>query len=251
MIDFHTHLDLYPNARTVAQEASKKNSFTLAVTTSPRAWIATTRVLGSLPNIKIALGLHPEIVAEKASERDLLLQSVAKADFIGETGLDGSPRHRTDFQLQVSILDSLLQECATQGGRIISLHSRRAADQVLDLLDKHPDAGTPVLHWFSGSKKQLERAIDRGCWFSFGPAGLATKSGQKTLEEIPLHRLLPESDGPFAQYKDEPVMPWQAHSIISNICKSRGLEKDLVENQFKTNLSEILKGHSNGYDSLT
>ena len=90
MIDFHTHLDLYPQAIQVAREASAKNTFTLAVTTSPRAWVATSRVLGSVPRIRIALGLHPEIATEKASERELLLESVSRTDFIGETGLDGS-----------------------------------------------------------------------------------------------------------------------------------------------------------------
>ena len=168
MIDFHSHLDLYPNPISVAKEASKKNSFTLAVTTSPRAWVATNRVLGSLPNIKVALGLHPEIVEKKKSERELLFELVAEADFIGETGLDGSPRHRSSFSLQHAILDSLLKECSLHGGRIISLHSRKAVNHVLDLLDTHPDAGTPVLHWFSGSKAELSRAIDSVKCTGFG-----------------------------------------------------------------------------------
>lgn len=241
MIDFHSHLDLYPDPVAVAKEASRRNRFTLAVTTSPKAWVATTRILGALPNIKIALGLHPEIAAQKESERDLLLELVAKADFIGEAGLDGSPRYKSSYQLQRSILDSLLRECALHGGRIISLHSRRAASHVLDLLDKHPHAGTPVLHWFSGSKSELLRAVDRGCWFSFGPAGLVTNSGRSILRAVPLERLLPESDGPFAQCAASTVMPWEAQKITSEICESRGLSQDSVEEQFKVNLTEILK----------
>lgn len=243
MIDFHTHLDLYPDPLVVAEEASKRNSFTLAVTTSPRAWSATTKVLGTLPNIKIALGLHPEIVAKKELERDLLLEMVTKADFIGETGLDGSLRHRESFALQVSIFDSLLKECSNRGGRVISIHSRGAAGQVLDVLDKYPDVGIPVMHWFSGSKPELLRAIDRGCWFSFGPAGLSSKSGKSVLRDIPLEKLLPESDGPFAQYKGLTVMPWEAQAIVSEICESQNLSKDFVENQFKENLAAVLKNN--------
>lgn len=241
MIDFHTHLDLYPDPIAVAKEASRRNSFSLAVTTSPRAWLATTKVLGALPNIKIALGLHPEIVTKKKIERDLLLELVTKAEFIGETGLDGSPQHKSSLPLQLSVLDSLLKECSLHGGRVISLHSRRAVKQVLDLLDKYPDAGTPVLHWFSGSKAELIRAIERGCWFSFGPAGLATTSGKNILNAIPLERLLPESDGPFAQLSGAAIMPWEASNIISEICELRGMTKDSVEQQFKVNLSKILR----------
>ena len=241
MIDFHAHLDLYPDALAVAQKTSEKNEFTLAVTTSPKAWIATSRVLGSLPRIQIALGLHPEIVAEKQDEREHLLRLVSEANFIGEAGLDGSSKHRSSFPLQHSILDSLLGECAAQGGRIISLHSRAATNQVLDLLDKHPNAGIPVLHWFSGSQSELRRAIDRGCWFSFGPAGAATRSGRRVLNNLPLERLLPESDGPFAQLSGCAVMPWQAHAIISEISLSRSISRAFLENQFRVNLTKILK----------
>lgn len=241
MIDFHTHLDLYPKAREVAREASEKNTFTLAVTTSPRAWVATSRILGDFPRIKIALGLHPEIAAEKVSERELLLDLVKQAEFIGEIGLDGSSRHRESFNLQLSIFDALLRECSIQGGRIMSIHSRGAATQVLDLLDKHPDAGTPVLHWFSGTKAELARAIRRGCWFSFGPAGTVSKSGQNILSMLPLERLLPESDGPFGEVGGTPVMPWQAEAIIPEICKSRRLIQEHVNSQFASNLRELLR----------
>jgi TatD DNase family protein len=241
MIDFHTHLDLYSDAISVACEASAKNKFTLAVTTSPRAWIATSRVLGALPRVKIALGLHPEIAAEKATELDLFLESVSKADFIGETGLDGSTRHRASFAVQVTIFEALLKECTAQGGRIISIHSRGAVGQVLDLLDRNPDAGIPVMHWFTGTKAELARAIKQGCWFSFGPAGTLSKSGRDILELIPLERLLPESDGPFGKIDYTPLMPWQANSIIPAIVALRGIDREYLDNQFDFNLREILR----------
>lgn len=64
------------------------------------------------------------------------------------------------------------------GGRILSIHSRRAASEVLDRLAAVPDAGTPILHWFSGTQRQLDRAIDLGCWFSVGrPCWPARRGG--------------------------------------------------------------------------
>ncbi len=241
MIDFHTHLDLYPDAISVARETSIRNKFTLAVTTSPRAWVATSRVLGSLPGIRVALGMHPEIVEGKASERDLLIDSVKDASFIGETGLDGTNRHRDSFKLQKAIFEDLLAACAAHGGRIISIHSRGAATAVLDLLAKYPDAGTPVLHWFSGTRSELIRAVKLGCWFSFGPAGVASKSGRELLGAIPLDKLLPESDGPFGQTDGKPLMPWEAVLIVPEVCRVQGVTEDFVENQLEQNLSEILR----------
>ncbi len=38
MIDFHCHLDLYPDHAGVIAECERQEIFTLAVTTTPRAW---------------------------------------------------------------------------------------------------------------------------------------------------------------------------------------------------------------------
>ena len=58
-MDFHCHLDLYPNAREVFKEAAQKNEFTWLVTTSPKAFVATARVLTGAANVLVTPGLHP------------------------------------------------------------------------------------------------------------------------------------------------------------------------------------------------
>lgn len=94
MIDFHCHLDLYPNGLSLAREVNDRNEFTLAVTTSPRAYYATSRVFAGLNNINVGLGLHPEIAQSKAGELEALIGGIAGARFIGEVGIDGSVRFR-------------------------------------------------------------------------------------------------------------------------------------------------------------
>ena len=49
----------------------------------------------------------------------------------------------------------------------MSIHCRYSAKAVLDELENID--GTPILHWFSGNKSELKRAISRGCYFSIGP----------------------------------------------------------------------------------
>ncbi|MBU1931958.1 TatD family hydrolase, partial [Patescibacteria group bacterium] len=137
MIDFHCHLDLYPDALTLLPTVAERNVFTLVVTTSPRAWQATSRVFAGYDNIKVAVGLHPEVVAKKATERALLVSYISMARFVGEVGLDGSRRHQETMPLQVSILSEVLTECERVGGKILSIHSRNAASRVLDLVEQH------------------------------------------------------------------------------------------------------------------
>lgn len=239
-MDLHCHLDLYPNAVQLLPEVSKRNKFTLVVTTSPRAWVATSRVFSGYENIKVALGLHPEIAERKSSERDLLISHVAQANFIGEIGLDASPRFRSSMPLQEEIFNSVIAECERRGGRIISLHSRGATTRVLNVLERHPAAGLPILHWFSGTDVELKRAIELGCWFSVGPSMLAGDKGRQLLAKMPMSRVLPETDGPFTAQNGNPYMPWDAMQIIPLLAHAWAMNNENVFEQLNANLECLL-----------
>jgi len=240
MIDFHCHLDLYPHAQTLVDQVAARNLFTLVVTTSPHAWQATSRVFAGRDNIKVALGMHPEIVRKKTSERELLISCVAEARFIGEVGLDGSMQHQDTRDLQESILKDVLVECERCGGRILSIHSRNAACRVLDLIEQHCRASVPVLHWFSGTVEETLRAVTMGCWFSVGPAMVRAAMGRRILEELPTDRVLPETDGPFAKNGSTPYMPWEAISIAGTVTAIWNETEEAVRKQFKRNLAALL-----------
>ena len=240
MIDFHCHLDLYPNAQQLADQVASRNRFTLVVTTSPRAWLATSRVFSGYANIKVALGLHPEIVSEKANEYELLISSVSQAGIIGEVGLDGSVRYRHTREQQESILEAVLSESERCGGKILSVHSRNAAGRVLHLIERHCRNSVPVLHWFSGTIKETRRAVAMGCWFSVGPAMLRGAKGRRILDELPIDRVLPETDGPFAMNGSSPYMPWDAITISSTVADAWNMTEEEVRQQFLVNLSNLL-----------
>lgn len=242
MIDLHTHLDLYPNALDILARVNKENRFTLAVTTSPRAWVATSQVFKGHKNIKVALGLHPEVADQKFNELDLLLSSIHKADFIGEVGIDGSSKYLNTLEKQELIFDSTIRECERAGGRIISIHSRNAASKVLSILKKYPGCGKPVLHWFSGSIAELKEAVKIECFFSVNPVMTSTKKGKNLISRIPSRLILPESDGPFASRKGNPVMPWEAMDVASDLSKIWSVSNQTVEETLLRNLDSLIDG---------
>ncbi|WP_342212785.1 TatD family hydrolase [Pukyongiella litopenaei] len=129
------------------------------------------------PRTQTALGLHPQLAHERKSELPLFDQLLPQTDYVGEIGLDGAPEFRKSWQDQCDVFEHILRSCENAGGRVMSIHSRRAASAVVERLEACPSAGTPVLHWFSGSQKELDRAVDCGCWFSVGPAMLAGERG--------------------------------------------------------------------------
>lgn len=240
MIDLHTHLDLYPNALDILARVNQSNQFTLAVTTSPRAWLATSQIFKGYKNIKVAVGLHPEIAVEKYNELDMLLSSIQKSYFVGEVGIDGSTRYLKTLDKQELIFDSTVRECEKAGGRIISIHSRNAASKVLSILKKYPGCGNPVLHWFSGSITEMEEAVKMGCFFSVNPMMTSTKKGKDLISRIPPKLILPESDGPFASRKRNPVMPWEAMDVASDLSEIWSVQIQVVRKILLQNLNSLV-----------
>lgn len=244
MIDFHCHLDLYPNPQAVRDECVRRGLYILSVTTTPSAWIGTSALAADTPRIRTALGLHPQLAHERQKELSLFDNFFAETKYIGEIGLDGTPELRHHLQTQVAVLVHILDKCRAAGGRIMSLHSRRASGAVLDYLEKYPGAGTPVLHWFSGSLRDLDRAIKIGCWFSTGPAMLASEKGRSLVARMPRDRVLTESDGPFAQLNGAAIMPWQVETAIQTLSHIWSLPLRDVELTIYRNLQELLAKHN-------
>lgn len=240
MIDFHCHLDLYQNSKVLLPIVAKRNIFTLVVTTSPRAWQMTSKIFAGYDNIKIAVGLHPEIVGSKVKERSLLISSIKNVIFVGEVGIDGSSKYQDTMPIQESIFTETLIECQKAGGKILSIHSRNAVSRVLGLIEKYNRDSIPVLHWFSGTLKEANYAVDLGCWFSVGPVMANGERGRALLKKLPLDKILPETDGPFATYHSQPLMPWDAINIADTLAELWGITKDKVCLQLQQNLMTLL-----------
>jgi TatD DNase family protein len=241
LVDFHCHLDLYPNFLEMVAECERRKIYTLAVTTTPRSWQRNNMLAMPTKYVRAALGLHPQVVGEFHYEVDALCDLIPETRYVGEIGLDGSPEHAKSFALQKSVLDKILLSCAANGGRIISLHSRSATHEVLDMLEKHKKSGIPILHWFSGSLKELERAIGLGCWFSVGPAMLNSKKGMEIAANIPHDRLLTETDGPFTQQKGKPYMPWDVGIAVEKLGFIWKQDATKVKSQIAANLKFLCK----------
>ncbi|WP_321813191.1 MULTISPECIES: Qat anti-phage system TatD family nuclease QatD [unclassified Paraburkholderia] len=241
MIDFHSHLDLYPDGLKLAQEVNRRNEFTLVVTTSPRAYRATSRVFLGLKNIKVGIGLHPEVAVAKQRELDDLIGGISLARFVGEIGMDGSTRFRDSLSVQEPIFQAALAECGRWQGRVMSIHSRGAERRVVELLATTKHAGVPVLHWFSGGFAELETAVRIGCWFSVGPAMLKGAKGRALVARMPSTRVLPETDGPFTSVGGMQLQPWDAWSVRAPLAAIWGMPLNEVGEQLRQNLGQLLQ----------
>lgn len=207
LIDAHCHLDLmaYPNA--VADETAAIGLGVFDCGVDPRDFAAAKKRASRYPNIIAGVGLHPWWLADGRcglAEVNLLCKVAAQERYIGEVGLDFSARFAGSEPLQIQALDRLsdaLVQCPL-AGRVISIHAVRSAGAVLDVLESHgllipnPDSPAIIFHWFSGTSDELVRARNVGCYFSVNERMLASKRGREYARQIPLDRLLLETDAP-------------------------------------------------------
>lgn len=240
MIDFHCHLDLYPEPADIIRECSRRRMYVLSMTTTPSAWSMSSALAAGCDRIRTALGLHPQLAAERKSELSEFDRLLPETRYVGEVGLDGSPECSPFWRDQVEVFEHVLASCSAGGGRIISIHSRRAEGEVLSHLESYRQAGTMVLHWFSGSRQSLERAVGLGCWFSVGPSMLRTKKGRGLVESMPADRVLTESDGPFAKHDGCPVVPWDVQDAVLRLASMWRLSPGEAEERLLLNLRALL-----------
>jgi TatD DNase family protein len=241
VIDFHCHLDLYPDPAGIAEGCRERNMYVLSVTTTPSAWKQSCTLGRDGDRIRTALGLHPQIAHQRRSELALFDELLPQTRYVGEVGLDGGREYQEHWPAQTKVFDHVLTACQREGGRILSIHSRRAAKPVLNSLSSHVGCGTAVLHWFSGTARELDDANRLGCWFSVGPAMLRNERGRVLVSRMPRDRILTETDGPFAQTRGRPLLPWDVKDALRALASLWNEPLDQVEGILSENLRTLTK----------
>ena len=150
------------------------------------------------PFIYAAVGYHPESVDDSTVFERAELIKMAKTEkvkAIGEIGLDYY-WDTTYKEQQIEFFEQQLALANTLNLPAI-IHDRDAHADTLSILKKHKPKG--VLHCFSGSVEMAKEILNLGMYIGIG--GVVTfKNSKKIVEvirELPLHRLLLETDAPY------------------------------------------------------
>ena len=250
-VDFHCHLDLYPDPATAIAETDAADIYALTVTTTPRAWPRNLSLTRHAHRVRVALGLHPQLVTQHADEISLWEKYLPDAQYVGEVGLDAGPRFYKSLDLQKEIFERILKQCASSGGKILTLHSVRAANTVLDMVETHlpPSRGKVVLHWFSGSKAEARRAVELGCYFSVNAVMLASARGRTLVADLPDDRLLTETDGPFTRVGDRPSRPKDVSHVVEQLAILRLASPSILAETVLSNLSALCGAKERPFDA--
>ncbi len=153
---------------------------------------------------------------------------------IGEIGLDYH-YEPYDREAQIRLFESTLQ-LARDLHLPVSLHIREAFADAFPVLDNFPEL-TGVLHSFTGSKRELRQALDRG--FYIGMNGLSTYS---TLPLPPLDRIVLETDAPFltpVPFRGTINQPGYVRYVAKYLMDQFGTTEKEIEEQTTKNARQV------------
>lgn len=148
-----------------------------------------------------ALGIHPENADEFTEERLDIIKDMIKANdkivAVGEIGLDYYWEENPSREIQKEVLRKHM-ELAKELNMPVIIHDRDAHKDILDIIKEFPEV-KGIIHCFSGSVEFARECIKLGYYIGF--TGVVTfKNAKKIVEvakDIPLDRMLVETDAPF------------------------------------------------------
>lgn len=155
---------------------------------------------------------------------------------IGEIGLD---YHYPGYSrtAQIHLFEQMLQ-LALDHDLPVSLHIREAFADAWPVIDNFPQL-TGVLHSFTGSKRELGRALDRG--FLIGVNGLVTYT---TIPLPPLENMVLETDAPFLTpnpFRGTINSPAYVKTIATYLAAELGVAESKIMEQTTKNARKIFQ----------
>lgn len=215
-IDTHFHLDLFKDPKSILDQIEKNRIYTIAVTNAPSVFYHTENLTKSCKYIRPALGFHPELVFERKNELSIFLDNIKRTRYIGEVGLDYGKQSGRDKVGQREVFEKIIAACTDYNDKILTIHSRGSYKNVIDILGKN-FPNKVIMHWYSGSLKELYKAIDYDYFFSVNLPMTFSEKGRKIISSIPKDKILTESDGPFTHYNEKKFSPLMIPIIIEKL----------------------------------
>jgi TatD DNase family protein len=237
LIDTHCHLgDGYDPQ--VYQNILNSGMVIHNMSTTPEQYLQN-RLHIQHQNVRHALGLFPLELQENRLQQALDL--APEADHLGEWGLDfsdGAP----DRNLQYSALNRLFESIQHCSPKIISLHSRKAGEELMDLCRAWTQKGKCqhilIFHWYSGPLPNFN-TLNHNIYFSVNTAMLRSRNGKALLQACPPSRILLESDGPYIKVGEHPASPLHLCGIVEALSQRWKMSMEQTLSQLIQNQNHI------------
>jgi TatD DNase family protein len=196
LIDAHAHLDKYgEELNSAIEEIEAERILTWAVSMDAASYARSLEIGRMCALVIPTFGVHPRRAPDYVNRLRELNRCIEQSPAIGEIGLDFHwVEDASHFPAQKKVFEYFLA-AAREQKKIVNLHTKGAEKEILDLLERY-EIERAIVHWYSGPLDLLRELIDYGAYFTVGIEVLFSDSIRAIAKEVPLNRLLTESDNP-------------------------------------------------------
>lgn len=206
------------------------------------SWQSLT-IAKNYPNVYAAAGIHPHDASNAPADfinqlRDIFTQPKIVA--LGEIGLDYY-RNISDAETQRNVFKKQLQ-LAKEMDLPVIIHNRNADADIIHLIQQvSPMRG--VAHCFSSDLTTAKIFLDMGFYISFA-GNLTYKNSNlpEVAKEIPLDRLLIETDAPFMSpmpYRSKENEPSRVKYVADKLADCKGVSYETIELVTQNNAEKL------------
>jgi len=249
LIDTHCHLDVEDfdadREAVIARARAAGVRWMVVPAVDAAHWPGLLNLCRRVDGLYPALGMHPVYLQQHRSEHLTELADALATHrplAVGEIGLDFFiPDADRDAQRALFVAQL---EIAAAAGLPVLLHVRKAHDEVLLQLRRHPVKGG-IVHAFNGSLQQAQKYLALG--FKLGFGGMLTYERSRKIRALaaalPAEAIVLETDAPdmtVASHHGERNSPEYLPECLQALATVRAQDPALLARQSTANAREVL-----------
>jgi TatD DNase family protein len=225
MIDSHCHLeqqDYSLDREDVIEKCKKELKAVVTCCANPNDFDLTMKMVEQHKGFVFAtVSIHPiyiEEIDEKEKIRffDLVKENKNKIVGIGETGLDFKIEDEKSREKQRQLFIEFIN-LSKELNLPLVIHGRQAFKETVDILEEH-EAKNVLMHFFT-AKELLDRIIANNWYISVNTTLLTSKNIKKIVRDIPIERILTETDAPWLGPNSQRNDPASVKLVIERIAE--------------------------------
>ena len=249
LTDTHCHLyykDLKKDLQGVFDRANKLgvNRFICAATNMEDVH-QCIEIAENYDQVFCSSGIHPHDTKDAPKnyiEKIYNLMSNDNMVAIGEIGLDYY-RNISDSNIQKKRLREQLK-IALEIDKPVIIHNREADEDMISILTEFPEI-SGVAHCFSSNLDMANQLLELGYYISFS-GNLTFKNSHlpSIAKELPLDRLLVETDSPFLSpvpFRGKPNEPARVRYVAEKLAEIHNISLEEIANITSENASKIFR----------
>jgi TatD DNase family protein len=241
MIDVHAHLEqpeFSEDRDSVIENCREKLKAVVTCCAHPDDFQVTMSMIEKYKNFIFAtFSIHPIYIKEITEKQkdeffDLIIENKDLVSGIGECGLDYFEVKEDSWREKQKELFIEFISLAKKLNKPLVIHSRDAFDDAVKILEQE-DAKNVLMHLF-GARHLLKKIIDNDWFISVGPIVQRSKTHKKIVRDMPLERIMLETDSPWFGLdgkRNDPTAVIGVANKIAEIKKVDAKDVDMITTQ--------------------